>query len=238
MENTLSWVQPEVCETANAMKAITVLGPISSTDLGAVLPHEHLVANLSTFHREGVGGEVKLENLQDLRRAPFSSLHNLSLESIDTCLAELQRWTPSSRGGTMARERDGIDGEGSTVPPSLKLNRTVVCLTTEDLGRRVESLVEVSQRSGCHVLMATGGTGLLDRHMEMSSEALGRDFEIELTMGLNSACSVEKNHRAGVLVVHIDPDNVVCRNILVGAIRAQSKTGLACTRSMFFCELL
>ena len=83
--NTLRWVAEEEeagAAVEDASRAITILGPIPAAHLGSVLPNEHLVANFASHleKKEDSVAAVQLDSLWELRRSPFGSLHNLSME--------------------------------------------------------------------------------------------------------------------------------------------------------------
>jgi len=86
-ENTLRWADDEddepMLEAKGALgQVVTALGPIHASLLGSVLPNEHLIANFATMLQPAKDGGtgVQLESVWQLRRAPFSSLNNLSME--------------------------------------------------------------------------------------------------------------------------------------------------------------
>ena len=76
------------------MKQIeTVLGPVSSADLGLTLTHEHLLNDvLSWWHpplddsarsRELVDEKVSITNIWELKHDPFVNKDNCSMQDIE-----------------------------------------------------------------------------------------------------------------------------------------------------------
>lgn len=154
--NTVLWELPEAVDVPHEPLAVTVMGPIPASHIGYCLPHEHAIANHTKLLDSAVdmpmtstaSRAVSIDWLAELRQRPRGCLHNLSLESVDACLAELTSWV----GGTTSlshphlssaplltchtpeqsppvleepeKEEKGTEGGDMTA-------RTIVCLTTE-----------------------------------------------------------------------------------------------------------
>jgi phosphotriesterase-related protein len=121
------------------MAVITVLGEIDEGDLGVVLPHEHLLADLS----QEWDPPAELEDLRDafrpltpdvLDRSRLRPLHYygvLGLSSPAAAVEELKSFTDA--GG-----------------------KTVVDLTPWSVGRKPHVLRAISRLAGVHVVMGSG----------------------------------------------------------------------------------
>lgn len=117
----------------------TVLGEVDSTDLGLVLPHEHLVNDNGAAFREAAEPEVAA-----LLDAPVSAelawlLHDHPYESADNCRLD----APAA----MADDLAGFAAIGG---------RTVLDLTPPGIGRDPGRLVQLSQDTGVQVVMGSG----------------------------------------------------------------------------------
>lgn len=153
------------------MKMInTVTGAVSIDSLGNVLPHEHLLINLTNQYSGkkvyGIDGErdkVTLENLGLLRRDCYILRDNLLLDNPDVAADELA-----------AFKRAGGD--------------TVVEVTPCGVGRDVCALRDISLKTGVNII---AGTALythdaIPEHLEkMSVEELAEFFVSELTVGID-----------------------------------------------------
>jgi phosphotriesterase-related protein len=119
----------------------TVLGGISSADLGVTLPHEHIfIDERPLWHRPEPGDEaglalahasVGIEQLGQLRNDPMRCLDNLLLADEDLAIAELSRF--KAAGGA-----------------------SIIDQSSRGMGRDPESLRRVSAATGLHVVMGTG----------------------------------------------------------------------------------
>ena len=188
----------------------TVTGPIATTDLGPTSVHEHLLIDLSVWFDEPADPEaarvagllVGPETQAMVRANPFAVRDNLVLDSVETAIAELARF--SDAGG-----------------------RTIVDLTLDDIGRDPVRLRELSQRTGVQVVMGCGHyiegahpTGLRDR----TDDALTAELLRDLTVGVR-----DSGIRAGVIgeIGTSDPLQPGEARVLAAACRAQLATGVA-----------
>jgi phosphotriesterase-related protein len=116
----------------------TVLGSMPSSELGVVLPHEHIFIALTNWYMEDEEADpkdtqepVSLQNLGYVRRRPYTNLDNLHLSN-----AEVQQ-----REITEFRDAGG---------------NTIVDLTLEAIGRNVSGLADVSKATGVNVIAGCG----------------------------------------------------------------------------------
>ena len=117
----------------------TVTGPVSISDLGIVLPHEHLVNDLSTAY-----SPAKEQYVRDLLDAPVSAdlawlLKEHPYNSADNC------------------RLDDLQGMAEDLTAFRRLGGgTVIDLTPPGLGRRPEALEQLSRQSGVNIIMGSG----------------------------------------------------------------------------------
>lgn len=118
---------------------MTVRGPVPSSRLGRTLMHEHLTVDATAWVWQPP--EPWKAALRDrpvtpdvawiLREDPFASVDNCRLDDLDGVVAEVTGFVE--------------DGGRSVVDP-----------TCRGMGRRPDALVEVSRRTGLHVVMGAG----------------------------------------------------------------------------------
>ncbi|MEI6849333.1 MAG: phosphotriesterase-related protein, partial [bacterium] len=119
----------------------SVLGPISSADLGLTLTHEHLLNDvLSWWHpplddsarsRELVDEKVSISNIWELKHDPFINKDNCSMQDIELAIKEVQRFV--DQGG-----------------------KTIIETSADGNGRNPEGLATISKRTGLNIIMGTG----------------------------------------------------------------------------------
>lgn len=113
----------------------TVRGDVPVERVGHIQPHEHVLCDLSGTSRlpgatvQSSVEEIRLDNYYETRR--HHSRFDLVLDSVDDAAAELASY--AAQGGS-----------------------AVVDATSIGLDRRPEGLLEVSERSGVHVVMGCG----------------------------------------------------------------------------------
>lgn len=120
---------------------MTVLGPIKPEELGPALPHEHLQFNITMYQDcpedpEGKAfwnAPVTLENLFQVRRNPYANYDNCILFEIPPILKEIEYFKQVGGNAIVDVSSQGLSGPNYA-----------------------ESLVEISQKSGIHVI---GGMG-------------------------------------------------------------------------------
>ena len=117
----------------------TVTGPVSPTDLGVVLPHEHLVSDLS-----GAFSPASEQHIRDLLDGPVSAdlawlLKEHPYNSADNC------------------RLDDLQGMADDLSAFRRLGGgTVIDLTPPGLGRRPEALQQLSLQSDVKIIMGSG----------------------------------------------------------------------------------
>jgi phosphotriesterase-related protein len=117
----------------------TVLGPVDPGSLGVVLPHEHLLCDLSAYFVEPTEAgkkaaayePVSLGNLFRVRRSYFENRDNLDL-SDDSLAIEEARAFERAGGGT------------------------IVEVSNVGLGRDPRGLVKIAQATGLNIVMGCG----------------------------------------------------------------------------------
>jgi phosphotriesterase-related protein len=117
----------------------TVLGPVDASELGIVLPHEHLLSSWANWLmppwndelRAVVDQPVSVENLRFVRRNPHSFLDNLTFSDVEEQTREL---------ALLARAG----------------GRTVVELTPASSARDPEGYAQISRATGVNVICSTG----------------------------------------------------------------------------------
>jgi phosphotriesterase-related protein len=145
----------------------TVTGPVPAGDLGLTLPHEHLFNDLSgvldppsyEFSRVLVNATVAPSLAWALRQDPYCCADNIADKSVDAVAAELA--TYAALGG-----------------------RTIVDTTSSAaIGRNPHRLVEVSRRTGLHVVAGCGaylekfeGDRISAREVDAQAEDMSREL--------------------------------------------------------------
>ena len=130
------------------MQAMSVLGPIDVSDLGLTLPHEHVIFDCTCFFeaedptfasKEALAPwkadlarrGVTLETVGELRRDPMLVRENLLLDDEDLAVRELEMFRAAGGG-------------------------TVVDVSPAEMGRDVEALARIAQRSRVNIIAGTG----------------------------------------------------------------------------------
>lgn len=160
-------------DTRQPGKVQTVLGPIEPTELGVVLPHEHLLID------QTLGGVhfVEPENLSDraLSRQPVS-LENLTWVRYHT--------------------KDNLDNQilddtnlaiKEVTLFKLEGGSTVVDQTNRGLGRDPRALARISRATGLHIVMGSGyyvdSPGTHDKVAALSEEEIADEIVSDFTIG-------------------------------------------------------
>ena len=188
----------------------TVFGPVEASTLGIVLPHEHLLLDVTNWLMNSDRQEVQaireapvsLENLRLVRRNPHSSRDNLLLDDLEQQTREAQRFADA--GGN-----------------------TIVDVSPQGLGRSPEGCAHIARSTGLNVILGCGYY-IQSAHppevREKSIDELADLIVAELTEGIG-----ETGIKAGVIgeigTFHpIHPDE---EKSLRAAGRAQLRTGAA-----------
>lgn len=117
----------------------TVTGPVSTDDLGIVLPHEHLFNDLTTAYspatdqhiRDLLDAPVSADLAWLLREHPYNSADNCRLDDLQGMVEDLTSFRHLGGG-------------------------SVIDLTPPDLGRNPEALEHFSKQSGVNIIMGSG----------------------------------------------------------------------------------
>jgi phosphotriesterase-related protein len=115
------------------MQAVCVRGMVDASALGIMLPHEHLntdarfLCQAQSLERAPITAIL----LADLKRRPMDYLDNLDMREEPTVIEEAARFGHAS-------------------------GRTIVDLTTNEIGRDPALLARISTATGLNVIMATG----------------------------------------------------------------------------------
>ena len=189
---------------------MTVRGPIDPADMGFTLPHEHIFFDTLAWlctpadDRKRAIGErpVSASVLEDLRRDPVISRDNLVFSDRQIALEELRLFKEAGGG-------------------------TIIDVTPPEMERDPSALLDVSEKTGVHVVMGTGHY-LQSVHKpevaQMTVDELYAEMVGDITGGVG-----DTGVRAGIIgeiglsgSIHSDE-----RKVLVAAARAQVETGLA-----------
>ncbi len=160
--------------------AQTVLGPVRPEALGLTMMHEHLLTDLRRIldlpqdaeERALAEAPMELSKLHWTIMNGLRSRDNLVLDNRDLAVMEARVFKKSGGG-------------------------TIVDVTTVDLGRDPAALRDISERSGLHIVMATGfytdlfhPPGMLER----TEADITREIVEDVTEGVGSA-----SIRAGII---------------------------------------
>uniref|UniRef100_A0A023GF05 Putative phosphotriesterase-related protein n=1 Tax=Amblyomma triste TaxID=251400 RepID=A0A023GF05_AMBTT len=166
-------------------KALTVLGPVEPSQLGAVLTHEHLSDTLDErvfvsgapelHHADMSNCPLTMDNLWWIRQFPYSHPENLRFHGADVEAAVEQemRFLRANGGGA------------------------VVDNTCRGMGRNMALMRRVAKDTGLHVIAGTGyyvSANYSQSELSKSIEELEREFVQDITEGAD-----ETDSRCGVL---------------------------------------
>lgn len=190
-------------------KAQTVLGTISADELGITLPHEHLIADLSSDFLDPPAASdrflarqpVSLENLRWVRYNSRYSIDNQKLLDEQLAIKELMLFMIA--GG-----------------------KTVVELTSIGLGRDPMALARISRSTGVNVIMGAGyfeADSLDPEVKEKTEEELAEKIVSDITKGVGGT-----GIRAGIIgeVGCTWPLKDIERKSLRAAAHAQKRTNV------------
>lgn len=193
--------------------AMTTGGPVAAEDLGIVLPHEHVLFDLTAYltepldelERELVDAPMTLENAGHLRRSPLVSRENLLMQDENVAVRELS-WL---------REAGG---------------RTLVDCTLPEMKRDINAVARVARASGVNIIVVTGhyvyGT-MTDAVKEMTVDQLTEEMLLQLREGIDGT-----GIRAGAIkfgMTSIPRMPPAERRCLEAAAQAQAETGAPIT---------
>ena len=192
------------------MKKInTVLGEISSDELGIVLMHEHLYANNSGWwhcpscsKRFFLAQEkVNIGILSDLRCDPFVNKDNLLLDDVDSVIKELNEY--KELGGS-----------------------TIVDPTNIGIGRKPEVIKKIAEETGLNIILGSGfylEPTHPDYVKKMNEEDISQLIQEEYYEGIDGS-----NVKIGIVgEIGVSKDfTSEERKVLAGASRAAASTGI------------
>lgn len=154
----------------------TVKGDITSDGIKYVLPHEHLFSDLrplvDPIDDEDFYKPLSLSNYGKVSRNPYAVLDNALIGDVDTMTNEVNAYKKS--GGNLIAD-----------------------VTTSDFGRDARLLLEVSERTGVHIVAGCGN--YIDGSVSEEIKALSKDqikdiILADLTRGIE-----DTGIRAGVI---------------------------------------
>lgn len=195
------------------MYAMTTAGRVAAEDLGVVLPHEHLLFDLSAYlttpldeyERELVDAPMTLDNAGHLRRSPLVSRQNLVMQDPTVARREVEYF----------REAGG---------------RTIVDCTLPEMKRDVAAVAQVAEATGVNIIVVTGHYIQPTHGPEVARQSVDEITEWmirELREGIDGT-----EIRAGAIkfgissVPRMPPDERKC---LEAAAQAQAATGAPIT---------
>ncbi len=195
------------------MYAMTTAGPVAADDLGLVLPHEHILFDLTAYltaprdaiERELVDAPMTLENAGHLRRSPLVSRENLLMLDPEVAVREL----------TLFREAGG---------------RTVVDCTLPEMRRDVRAVADVARAAKVNVIVVTGHYVFPTMDAETTKLSVD-ELTVEMIRGLREGID-GTDIRAGAIkfglssVPRMPP---IERRCLEAAAQAQAETGAPIT---------
>jgi phosphotriesterase-related protein len=119
--------------------AMTTRGRVAAEELGLVLPHEHVLFDLTAYltsprderERELVEAPLTLENAAHLRRSPLVSRQNLLMQDEEVAVRELSLFRQEGGG-------------------------TLVDCTLPEMKRDVSAVARVADAAGVNVIVVTG----------------------------------------------------------------------------------
>jgi len=197
--------------TAARGKVMTVLGPIEPDALGTTLIHEHILFDLSVYHRQRFGSgkteplpdePLQIEHLHILRNN-IARLHdNVFQKDLDTAEAELRRF-------------QALGGRG------------IVEVTSTGLVPEPANLAELSRRTGLNIVVGTGYYIGASHPADLADKSVGQVAEEMLRDVLEGFPGT--GVRAGGLgeIGSSEPLSPTERIVLEATGRVQAQTGTA-----------
>lgn len=194
---------------SNKLKIQTVCGQISPSDLGITLPHEHLLDDASVYYKEPeeaskrvlANAPITLENRGEIMYDHTLSKENLRLSDINLITEEVMEF--KALGGS-----------------------SIVELTSPGIGRDPIGMRKISQKSGIHVICASGF------YVGNTHPPFVKDFDVddvcnfvvkEITVGIQYP--TEMDIKAGIIKCGLGyPISIEEEKVLRGLARAQRKT--------------
>ena len=189
------------------MRAISVNGEVEAESLGFVLPHEHVYADARFLCQAPSRPATKVADIPQasLRASPMNFVDNLDMRDESAVTSELDQFVLA--GG-----------------------KTLVELTTIDLGRDPNLLRRVSSTTGLNLIMSTGyyvGRAHPAALHKISVERIAREFELDIRQGRNGI-------RAGVIGEIGTDDPLDPREARVVRAAAQAHLSTGCPVNIHF----
>ena len=191
-------------------KAQTVLGPVTPSDLGITLPHEHLLVDMPIFTEPGPASQkwlayepVNLGNLSWIHYHVANNLDNLRLWDEELAITEVLHF---KRAG----------------------GRTIIDVTTFGIGRDPLALQRISRTTGLNIVMGAGyylGKSTPAELDSKTEEEIAEEIVRDITLGVD-----DTGVRAGIIgeiSCWSCPLTDLERKVLSAAARAQQRTGAA-----------
>ncbi|UCB46772.1 MAG: hypothetical protein JSV25_04955 [Spirochaetota bacterium] len=191
------------------MAIITVQGLINPDETGLILPHEHLLVNLTNMYREPPEAskaswssqKVSLQNRGILSRDPTALKDNLLVDDVECAEREVLEFRKAGGG-------------------------TIVDVTSVGAGRDPVALYGISRTTGVHII-AGSGYYFHDTHPEDMDEKTAEQIRDEIIKDIAVGID-ETGVRAGVIgeigiSEEIHPNE---EKVLIGVAQAQVETGV------------
>jgi phosphotriesterase-related protein len=195
------------------MDAMTTSGRVPAEELGIVLPHEHLLFDLSAYlttplddrERELADASMTLENAGHLRRSPLVSRENLVMKDAEISARELG-WFRDAGG------------------------RTIVDCTLPEMKRDAAAVARLAQTTGLNIIVVTGHYVASTQDESVAAQTVDEITEWmigELRDGIDGTGVCAGAIKFGLTSVpHMPP---VERRCLEAAAQAQVETGAPIT---------
>ena len=195
------------------LSAMTMRGPVPAEELGLVLPHEHILFDLSAYltpprdaRERAIAQEpLTLDNAAELRRTPLVSRENLVMQDEEVAVRELGYF---------------VDAGG----------RTIVDCTLPEMNRDVAAVARVADAAGVNVIAVTGhyvAATMAPEVARQGEEEIAAWMVSELREGIDGT-----DIRAGVIKVgltSVPRMPAVERTCLEAAALAHAETGAPIT---------
>jgi phosphotriesterase-related protein len=203
----------EVMKEELTGKVQTVLGLVEADSLGIILPHEHILIDVSASFNKPTGASeqalayqpVSLENLNWIRHNWTKNLDNNALRDEQTAIDEVMYYKKAG---------------GDTI---------VELSASSSLGRDPRGLMRISRATGLNIIMGTGFYGVYQGQeaisiADMSEEDFAKQMIQEITVGVG-----DTGLRAGILgeMGMAWPLSKTMRMALRSGAYAQKRTGAA-----------
>lgn len=191
-------------------QVMTVTGSVEASTLGITLSHEHLLIDLTGYVErpkeaslsEFTDQKVALDNLDQMKRSPYSNLDDCLLGDIEAAIDEINQF--KRLGG-----------------------QTVVELTNPDIGRDVVGLREIALATGLNIVAGCGHYVNAAHPADLESQSvdeIAQRMIRDITVGID-----DTGIRAGIIgeIGSTDPIHPREDTVLRAAAMAHLETGVA-----------